>query len=914
MSIPRATLRLQFHRDFRFDDALAQLDYAAALGVSHLYASPIWTARAGSTHGYDVTDPTRVNPELGGEDGLRRLVHALHARNMGLIVDIVPNHMALGEDNPWWRDVLLWGRHSAYAEWFDIDWQSSDPALYGKVLLPVLGQSYGSALRAGDIGLALDGAHLFIVCPGMRLPLAPALYAEVLSAASSSRLCGAVAAFGRVRDADRQTHRQALAAQAWRALETALADPATHADAVAALTRYAPDSASGRLALHTLLECQHLRLCDWRNAGDEINWRRFFEISDLIGMRVEREDVFDAMHALLFRLAGEGLIDGVRIDHIDGLAEPAAYVQRLRNRLEALCPDRPVYIVAEKILGADECLPADWGLDGTTGYDFMDQVAAVLHDATGAAALNAAWHVSRAEPDDYGQLVRAARRRLLERNFASEFQALVLTLHALARAGTDTRDVTRMAIRRCMQALLVHFPVYRTYGTRAGCNNRDCAVVRAASVQARAQLRVSDHAVLDVVTGFLSTAQPEGDDPRAPLRWRALTRFQQLTPPLTAKSVEDTVFYRYGRLLSRNEVGADASRLALRPADFHRYAARRRHDFPHAMLATATHDHKRGEDARMRLAVLSELPEQWQAALQQWHTMNQSEQSRIDYADEMMLYQTLIGVWPMEKKGLDTGELAARVGQWQRKALREAKRRSDWTTPDEEYEAQCDAFLQSILRTGEDNGFLPSLDRFVADIAAAGVLNSLSQTMLKLTVPGVPDLYQGSECWDFSLVDPDNRRPVDYAGHRQMLHEHRSAPLSLAHWHSGACKQQLIRLLLQCRADKTTLFRTGDYRALAVEGVLHDNLIAFARHDGDQTAVVLCSRHAARLIHGRQAVPLIPVQCWGDTVVRLPADWAQTHWKSALTGMHGSVVDHCVVVAQSLTQFPVDLLLLSASR
>ncbi len=918
--IPRATLRLQFHRDFTFDDALVQVDYFAALGVSHLYASPIFTARSGSTHGYDVVDPGCINPELGGEEGLRRLVQALHERHMGLIVDIVPNHMALGDQNPWWGDVLLWGRHSHYASWFDIEWQGADAALHGKVLLPVLGKPYGDLLIAGEIKLEREAGRLYVTCPGNRLPLAPEDYVDVLGAAASPRLAEVVAAFRRVQEAAVQEERQTCAAQAWSALEQAVEAAAMRADVDTCLARYSALTPDGAAALHELLERQHYRLCDWRNAGDEINWRRFFEIGDLIGMRVEQDDVFEAMHALLFRLVGEGLIDGVRLDHIDGLAEPAAYVRRLRQRLEALKQGAPVYIVAEKILGAEENLPTDWGIDGTTGYDFMDQAAAVLHDDSGIPVLDAIWKEYRTEPDGFDHLVHGTRRRLLERNFASEFNALTAALHGLARSAVATRDLSLMAIRRCMRELLVYFPVYRTYGVPTGCDSRDAFVIRATATRVRDLLAKSDQVALETIVGLLVDPPPPGgqDERHAQLHWRALTRFQQLTPPLTAKSTEDTAFYRYGRLLSRNEVGSEPAQLAVGVDDFHRHVVRRQRDFPTAMLATATHDHKRGEDARMRLAVLSEIPAHWQSTLQRWRALNQAArmQMPIDAVDELMLYQTLIGVWPLEQ--FDQAELMERVAAWQRKALREAKRRSDWNAPDLDYEAQCEGFLRRILRAGADNAFLPALRHFVEEVAAAGALNSLAQTVLRLTVPGVPDLYQGCDLWDFSLVDPDNRRPVDYAWRQQLMQAGRTAPLTLEDWRNGACKQQLIRTLLHFRRGRESLFTTGNYVPLTVTGELADKLVAFARRSGGVTIVVLVSRHAARLIvsgHTAQtlhaATPLIPPHRWGDTAVQLAADSPAGEWQSVLSGAEGAVREQRIVVADVLRALPVDVVLLS---
>ena len=920
----RATIRLQFHRDFSFDDALAQLDYYAALGVSHLYASPVLTARSGSTHGYDVVDPGRVNPELGGEEALRRLVQALHARRMGLIVDIVPNHMAIGEQNPWWCDVLLWGRHSRYAGWFDIEWLGADPALLGKVLLPVLGKAYGQVLGDGEIALRFDAgpesARLHIEIPGHRLPVAPEDYVEILSVADSPRLGEAIAAFRRVLESAVQEERESNAELAWRTLAKTVADPAARADVHAALSRFSAAT------LHDLLEQQYYRLCDWRNAGDEINWRRFFEIGDLIGMRVEQDDVFEATHATLFRLYGEGLIDGVRIDHIDGLADPAAYVQHLRARLQGLREDVPPYIIAEKILAADENLRKDWGLDGSTGYDFMDQVSGVLHDGRGAATLDAIWKEYRADPDGFDFVVLATRRRLLGQNFASEFNALTSALHALARSSLGTRDISLMSIRRCMLELLAYFPVYRTYGDRTGCDNRDAFLIGATVARIRDSLHKPDQATLDVIAGWLADQSPAAaqDERVAQLHWRALTRFQQLTPPLTAKSTEDTAFYRYGRLLSRNEVGSEPAHLALPVEDFHRDVLRRQRDFPRSMLATATHDHKRGEDARMRLAVLSEIPGHWQQTLQRWRAFNTAArlQNPIDPADELMLYQTLIGAWPLQRSGeaqaTPSSEFPGRVSEWQRKALREAKRRSDWNAPDFSYEAHCEGFLQRILRTDADNHFLPALRIFVQEIAAAGALNSLSQTMLRLSVPGIPDLYQGCDLWDFSLVDPDNRRPVDYAQRQALMAREQLHALTLEDWRSGACKQQLIRTLLHFRSGREGLFTEGDYLPLTVEGELDDHLLAFARKAGELTVVVLCSRHAARLIVGshsaqslQSAAPLIPPQRWGDTRVVLPDGLVAAEWQSILSGMQGAVRDKSIAVGEVLQTFPVDLLVLS---
>ncbi len=917
---PHSTLRLQLHRGFGFAEALAQCDYFAALGVSHIYASPIFSARSGSTHGYDVVDPQQVNPELGGEPGLRALVQGLHQRGMGLILDIVPNHMAIGSQNPWWCDVLLWGEQSAYANWFDIAWQGPDTALHGKVLLPILGDSYGVLLSAGAFTLDFDGrsGRFSITYGDQHLPLAPQAYAALLAHSDAPCLDEARAIFAALAHGDKPALQQ-QAQRGWQLLQVAAAQDAG-ATAIAALLQQLVTAPGA--AMHALLECQHYRLCDWRNAGDEINWRRFFEIGDLIGMRVEREDVFEATHSGLFRLVEQGLVDGVRIDHIDGLADPRAYARQLRTRLQSLraaWTPQPVYIIAEKILATDEQLPVDWGLDGTSGYDFMDQVGAWLHEGHGSVALDAIWYRSCADSDVDARLFRPlvsnTRRRLLEQNFASELQALCQTLHTLARSEPATRDLSLHSIHRCVLELLVSFPVYRSYADADGCCPYDAHLIRTTATQVSERLRALDRPSLLAVVAWLSGAASAASPATKQLRWRARTRWQQLTPPLTAKSTEDTAFYRYGRLLSRNEVGSMPAQLALSSDHLHRYAAQRHYHFPDAMLSTATHDHKRGEDARARLAVLSEVPQQWGQALRQWQQINQAAraQAPIDAVDELMLYQSLIGVWPLAR--LDLRDVRQRLSAWQQKALREAKRRSDWNAPDLAYEAVCDAFLMQILRDAPDNDFLPALQQFLDQIAAAGALNGLSQTMLRLTMPGVPDLYQGCEFWDFSLVDPDNRRAVDYAARQAMMQHGQRQPLTLDDWRSGGCKQQLIQMLLHFRRSHSDLFNKGHYVPLTVQGSLASKLIAFARSVDTCTVVVVCSRHSAGEINAEDDLPLIEASRWGDTRVLLPTHSGK-QWQSILSGAQGALTviadgPWALPVAAVLRGFPVDLLVLS---
>lgn len=861
MISPRATQRLQFHAGFGFADALRHLPYFESLGISHLYASPILRARAGSMHGYDVVDPTQVNPELGGEEGLRELVAGLRARGMGLIVDIVPNHMAVGEaDNPWWQDVLENGTGSPYAGFFDIDWDSSDPLLQGRVLAPFLGKPYGETLAEGEIKLCFEERFQFAY-HGHRFPLAPRDYAPLLRQAGMPEAADLFQA-GR----DFAAARGELAAvfearpEALQAILDAHADP-----------RH----------LHRLLERQHYRLSWWRCAGDEINWRRFFDITQLAGLRIQEPVVFEAVHETIFRLYAEGLLDGLRIDHVDGLADPRAYCRRLRTRLTALAAQRPpglpeesAYIVVEKILGPGEKLARDWQVDGSSGYAFMNDVGALLHDPAGEAPLSELWRELSGRAGHEIEEARA-RRSIPQDLFSADFNACAHALHRIARSEPGTRDWTLPAIRRVLSELLVHFPVYRTYADGRGRSKADAAIMRDVVTAAAAKLQDSDQPLLALVDRWLGGEPPRQLRASAArrLRLRAMARFQQLTAPVAAKAVEDTVFYRHGRLLSRNEVGADPARFALGADDFHRLSRERRQRYPLTMLATATHDHKRGEDLRARLAVLSELPQRWATTLREWRAGNARRHGSAgpDAADELMLYQTLVGAWPLDLRPDDRDGLAAleeRVAGWQLKALREAKRHSSWLEPNLVYEGNGRGFLQRLLG---DAGFVASLHELVQDIAAAGAVNGLTQALLRVTSPGMPDLYQGTEWWDFSLVDPDNRRPVDFDARAQALATSRPLPELLHGWRDGHIKQHLLQVALGLRRQQPELFAAGDYLPLAVRGRHSERLLAFARRLGEQAVLVAVPLRSLPLLPDPREPDLRRAD-WADTVIRIPPE------------------------------------------
>jgi len=859
-------MRLQLHAGFTFADAARLVPYLADLGISHLYASPILTARAASMHGYDVVDPTRVNPELGGEPALRDLVATLRAAGLGLIVDIVPNHMAVGgSDNAWWQDVLRHGPASRYAGYFDIDWHPADPELQNKLLAPFLGQPYGEALQAGHLQLAEDSAGVPVIRYYDDIyPVAPRDHAEIA------------------------------------ALRAAAYDPATE---------------DGRARLHRLLERQYYRLAWWGTAGDEINWRRFFDINSLAALRIEREEVFEATHATLFRLYAEGLIDGMRVDHVDGLTDPPGYCRRLRARLNALTTERPAnapaaapYIVVEKILGAGETMPTDWGVDGTSGYDFMDQVSAVQHDQEAERILAFFWSAVSGRPADFATEEARARRQILERGFDAQLEATATTLHHLARLDPLNRDTTQPAIRRALLALLAHFPVYRTYDAGRTRSPGEQAAFAKALDAAKADAPLHLHPVLDRIDRWLGGEDPA--KPGAALRQAASRRFQQLSAPVAAKAVEDTAFYRYARLLSRNDVGFDAARLGAEPAEFHAAAVARGETFPDALLATATHDHKRGEDLRARLAVLSEIPDAWRTTVQHW--MQASAAHRGDAAaptpgDEAQLYQMIIGAWPMTLSATDADgckQFAERLAGWQQKAIREAKLQGDWTGPDEPYEAAARDFLFSLLAPGST--FAAEAQQFVQRIAPAGAVNGLVQTLLKLTAPGVPDFFQGTEFWDFSLVDPDNRRPVDFSARIKALRTARSPAALAPGWRDGRVKQAVIARALALRRAVPDLFARGAYRPLDVTGPFARHVLAFARMHANAISLTVVPRLPHVLLAGRDSIA-IPPDAWRDTALRCPPELAGRRLYDALNGAASVTLAARLPVGSLLQDCPVSL-------
>lgn len=643
----RATQRLQFHKGFTLNDAVPLVPYFARLGISHLYASPLLSARAGSMHGYDVVDPTTVNPELGGEPALRRLVAALREHDMGLILDIVSNHMAVGgADNPWWLDLLEWGRLSPYSEFFDIQWHSPDPLLKGQLLMPFLGSDYGEALQTGTLTLHFDAEHgtFYVEHYEHRFPICPKDYAAILG--TDEPLQPLAERFSALAYQDDAYHEAA-----W--LKQALAERATEVlPAIEQrLTAFDARQPEGFKRLHQLLEQQAYRLASWRTAADDINWRRFFDVNELGGLRVERSAVFEATHGKIFDLISEGLVDGLRIDHIDGLADPRGYCRKLRRRVDSLSPERHLPIFVEKILGEGETLREDWQVDGTTGYEFMNQLSLLQHHPDGFAPLAALWTRHSERPAAFIEEAQLARQQILNGSLGGDFESVAQALLQVARDDVMTRDLTLGAIRRALQELIVHFPVYRTYISARGRSAADDRLFQQAMDGARTTLGEGDWPVLDHLTNWLG-GQPWRNRPvgrERKILKHACVRFQQLTSPSAAKAVEDTAFYRSAVLLSRNDVGFGTEQFSAPLADFHGVNQQRLQSFPDNLLTTATHDHKRGEDTRARLAVLSECAPWYAEQVEQWRALAaplKADASTPSAGDELILYQVLLGSWP----------------------------------------------------------------------------------------------------------------------------------------------------------------------------------------------------------------------------------------------------------------------------
>jgi (1->4)-alpha-D-glucan 1-alpha-D-glucosylmutase len=856
-AIPIATYRLQLSPQFGFDEAAAIVPYLKSLGISHLYASPFLKARSGTTHGYDIVDHGELNPEFGGNDAFSRLSTALRDADMGLILDFVPNHMAVHrDDNARWLDVLEWGPRSRYAKFFDIDWdtQTGQP----RVLLPILGRSYGEVLESGEIELRYDAAEGSFSAWYFehRLPIGPYRYGEILQKVVATAEASDTPPGRQLLDlAARYRGPRNPPPEAAPGFKRDIAAVAGGREVIErGLSAYqaGPDEPAAVIALHYLLERQHYRPAYWRLALSDINYRRFFDINELAGLKVEEPEVFKAIHGLVFRLIEEGRLHGLRLDHIDGLRDPHQYLRRLQRELQSR-GQRSFYVVVEKILEGEEPLPKFPGVAGTTGYEWLNTISQLLLDDRGLVALDQIWRELPGAPSDFGALLRRSKRRVLETILASEFTVLARLLARIAAGHYSTRDYAPQRLQDALELYVLNFPIYRSYVTSAGPTESDRAVIRTAIDASRDQWFGPDAGIFDFLTDALTmdlVARQGSRHSATRVRLFAL-KMQQLTGPMMAKSLEDTAFYRYHRVLALNEVGGDPQASGLSTVAFHERMAARAKRAPHGMTATATHDTKRGEDARARLLVLSELADEWATQVRQWRELNAPlvtglPTPRPTPAHEYMLYQALLGAWPLE--GIDKA-FVERMQAYAIKAAREGKERTSWIAPDERYEAGLTAMVAALLDRGRSPDFLDGFDAFAKRVALIGALNGLTQVALKLTIPGVPDLYQGTEFWDLSLVDPDNRRPVDFRAREAALRSLQPQPdwAALAQsWTDGRLKLALTHTLLALRRQWPQLFAGGDYRPLEVRGPDRDEIVAFARTHGDDALVLVIGRRFGR--------------------------------------------------------------------
>lgn len=959
--IPVATYRWQFNATFTFHQAQQLIPYLHDLGISDCYASPYLQARPGSTHGYDIIDYQRLNAEIGTAAAHDAFIHALQQHGMGLLLDIVPNHMGvLACHNRWWQDVLAHGPASRYARFFDINWQPPMETLHNKVLLPILGAPYGTVLESGEVRLAYASGRFEIRYFEHCLPVAPCSTAVILSCCLERLQRQPGVAHGHTIDLQdlvavvqrlpRYTERQpARIAERYRgatAVEQRLmalyetCSPFRDALAqVLAAFNGRQDAARSFDDLHALLEAQPYRLSFWRVASDDINYRRFFDINDLAGLRQEDQAVFDATHQLILELLGEGKITGLRIDHADGLFDPGCYFDTLQrayvtHRCRRMLADendisattveavadrmvpcgqqrpvhdasRPLYVVVEKILEADEQLPPTWPVHGSTGYEVLNQLNRLFVEQRQAATLQTIYADFTGDRAEFADVLYAAKKLIMQTSMRSEVINLGVELGRLSERSRYWRDYTRNALTDAVREVIACFPVYRTYTRSAqeGVSDADRAVIGAAIDEAQRRRSRLDPSVLACLHEVLLLQYPRDATATGRLaQLRFVRKFQQVSGPIMAKGLEDTAFYRYTPLASVNEVGGSPAVFGISVQAFHQHNLTRRARWPYAMLSTATHDTKRGEDVRARLNVISELAQQWQDCLAYWHRLNQPYQTAINgqivpsRQEEYFLYQTLLGVYPMRTPTpAERSHLQQRIQAYMRKALREAKLNSSWLNPQAAYEEAMDRFITAVLEPARDDPFQEDFLAFQRRIAQLGIWNSLSQTLLKLTVPGVPDVYQGCELWDLNLVDPDNRRPVDYTSRQSML-----SHLQQRCQASSSDRLALTRELLQTRRDgriklyitwqaltfrraHSEMFLDGDYTPLAVHGSKQEHVCAFARGYGDDAIVVLVPRLVAGLLQGTADTPLGGT-VWGETRVVLPAAFAASTYCNLFTG------------------------------
>src|SRR5437870_5392047 len=934
--IPSSTYRLQFNRGFTFAQAREIVPYLHALGVSDAYASPYFQASPDSLHGYDITDHNKFNAAIGSREEYDAWVAELHAHGMGQVLDFVPNHMGIAEaGNEWWMDVLENGPSSMYAPYFDIDWRPIKSDLRDKVLLPILTDQYGRVLERGELQLRFEEGSFYLWYHDRKLPIAPGTYRHILEIALENlaeykdedlyaELQSIVTALEYLpRRTETDPERIAERAREKEIIKRRLERRCQEAPQVQQAIEKALAQINGRPGdprsfdkLDELLNAQSYRLAFWRVAAEEINYRRFFDVNDLAAIRMELPEVFDATHQLLLELVGAGAVTGLRIDHPDGLYLPREYLEALQRRCAKVLgiplpkDDRAVYMIAEKILSGAEKLRSDWPLHGTTGYDFANQVAGVFVDTSAEAEMTRTFHRFIGHTMHFGHLVYAKKRLVMRLALANEVEVLGNMLDRLSEKNRWYRDFTFEALARAVRETIACFPVYRTYVEPGQpVSDEDRQIVERAIAAAKRRNPAMEESIFNFLRDVLLLRSPQDIDAAGrAAHAQFVLKFQQTTGPVMAKGLEDTVFYIYNRLAALNEVGGEPQQFGQGVEAFQERNLARQRDWPATLLATSTHDTKRSEDVRARMAAISEIPELWRRSLQRWGTANRRWKRMVNDLEapnaneEYLLYQTLLGTWPIQANGeaepMPAPEYIERIQAYMAKALKEAKINTSWIQPNEQWDAAMHDFAARILEPSPRNKFLPLFLPAAKEIARLGAINSLTQTLLKLTSPGVPDIYQGNEIWEYSLVDPDNRRPVDYKMRQQMLEKLSSVTPDelMKTWPGGRIKMFLIQRALRFRRKHPDLFQSGEYSSAHATGTFAECCVSFTRQLADKWIVVIGPRLSSRI-----GFPPIG-ELWKDTAIELPETLCLEKAHDLFTCRH--LRDRHLVLARAFSVLP----------
>jgi (1->4)-alpha-D-glucan 1-alpha-D-glucosylmutase len=928
MRIPTATYRIQFHSEFKFEAAKNIIAYLADLGISELYASPIFKARAGSTHGYDVVDPTQLNPELGTSEDFEALVSEIKRHEMGWVQDIVPNHMAYDSQNAWLMDVLENGLDSDFSDYFDIEWDQAYEDVKGRVLAPMLGNFYGEALQNGEIQLLYEESGLSVDYYGFKLPVRIESYGKFISQNLGQvarelgkrhpdflKLLGILHLIKSVPHETKGKERYAQIAFVkvllWE-LYTQNPEVKEFVDGNVKFFNGEKGNPESFNLLDNLLQEQFYRLSFWKVGAEEINYRRFFTVNELISMRVQEIKVFNKTHDFVSQLVEQGKVTGLRIDHIDGLYDPTEYLKRLREKTG------DVYITVEKILELEEDLPEGWPVQGTSGYDFLNYVNGLFCRTESEKQFTDIYTKITRSESYYEQLFIEKKQLIVEKNLAGDVDNLAQILKKIAGQSRLGIDFTMNGLKRTLSEVLVLFPVYRTYVNGDGLSEEDRTYIKAVIEEARGRIPLLLNELNFIEKLLLLEWEESLTEEQRGLRLHFVMRLQQLSGPLMAKGIEDTLFYLYNRLLALNEVGGNPGKFGITLNEFHEVNQKQMTAWPHKMNATATHDTKRGEDVRARLNVLSEIPEEWEKQVKTWIEINRPQKSDVRGKavpvpnDEYFFYQTLVGSYPFDES--ENESFVGRVKDYMLKSVREAKLHTAWLRPDSAYEEGFLAFVEKVLEPSESNQFMKEFLPFQKWVAGYGIFNSLSQVLLKYTAPGVPDTYQGTEFWDLSMVDPDNRRPVDYeqriSSLKDIKEKAQTDSLKLidelfSSKEDGRIKLFLTHKVLQARKENLEVFQKGDYLPVEVVGKFKDHIVAFARSFGDTTAIAIAPRFFTTLVQPGE-YPL-GEQVWADTQLQLPQGSSST-WRDAIADqtISGS---GAIAIGQILQHFPVALLL-----